>query len=119
MAKSKPTISVVERRLKSGSIFATSGRPIPLKEPKRWTLRIVNSQISDGRVWDMLAEKGWAYLEVDDLAVPAQEIGFRVQDGRIVRGTHGSEVLMKMEQADFAAVQKQKDADTVVPFKGA
>lgn len=112
MAKgAKREITIVERRLQSGSIFAASSRPIPLVDPKRWTVRIVNSQISDARLYEMQADKGWVYAELGDLAVKPEEIGFRVQDGRIVRGTHGQEVLMKMEQKDYRAIQTYKDAE--------
>lgn len=105
----KREISVVERRLKSGSIFSAASRPIPLVEPDRWTVRIVNTQISDARLWEMQADKGWIYAEVSDLAVKPEEIGFREQDGRVVRGTQGHEVLMKMPKQDYAKIQKAKD----------
>mgnify|MGYP001579820631 FL=1 len=107
----KREISVIERRLQSGQIFALGSDAIPLREPTRWVLRIINTQISDAHLWSMQAKKGWVYAEPDDLAVKAEEIGFRVQDGRIVRGTQGAEVLMKMASPDFAAVQRQKDAE--------
>ena len=108
MAKKKE-ISIIERRLQSGSIFGTSSKPIPLKEPKAWTLRIVNSDVNNQHLYDMMAEKGWVYATVDDLAVKPDEVGFRELDGRIVRGTKGSEVLMKMPAADYKAVAKEKD----------
>ena len=44
MAKGKKPISVVDRRLASGSVFASGTQPIPLTEPNRWTVRVVNSQ---------------------------------------------------------------------------
>lgn len=105
----KRELTVVERRLKSGSIFAASSKPIPLTEPDRWTVRFVNSQISDNRIWEMQADKGWVYAALEDLAVKPEEVGCRLQDGRIVRGQHGHEVLMKMERDDYAAIQKAKD----------
>jgi hypothetical protein len=108
-APAKRNVSVVERRLKSGSVFAASSRPIPLTDPDRWTVRVVNAQISDNRIWEMQADKGWIYATPEDVAVPVTELGFREQDGRIVRGQHGSEVLMKMERDDYAAIQKAKD----------
>lgn len=112
MAKAvKKEISVVERRLKSGRIFSVGSRPIPLAEPNRWIVRTVNTQISDARAWEMQAEKGWVYATAADLAVAPTEIGFRELDGHIVRGTQGQEVLMKMEKADYAAIQKQKEAE--------
>ena len=107
----KREISVVERRLKSGSIFSASSRPIPLTEPDRWQVRIVNSQISDNRLWEMQADKGWVYAAVEDLAISPHEIGFRVQDGRLVRGQHGHEILMKIERKDYVAIQKLKDTE--------
>lgn len=110
-AKEKKPITVVERRLQSGAIFGTSSKPIPLAEPERWTVRLVNSQISDSRLYEMQAEKGWVFAEASDLAIKAEDIGLRIMDGRIVRGERGSEVLMKMERADYKAIQKAKDAD--------
>ena len=106
----KKPITVIERRLKSGSIFGTSSKPIPLTEPKRWTVRIVNSQVSEGHVYDLQAEKGWVYAEASDLAVQPHEVGFRDMGGRLVRGDKGSEVLMKMEREDYRAIQTAKDA---------
>lgn len=112
MAKAaKREISIVERRLKSGSIFSAGSRPIPLVEPHRWTIRIVNTEISDARAWDMQAEKGWIYAETADLAVQPHEIGFREQDGRLVRGQRGQEVLMKMAIKDYKAIQAHKDGE--------
>jgi hypothetical protein len=113
-AKAKKPISVVERRLKSGSIFAGGAKEIPLADPARWTLRIVNAQIREDRLWEMQAEKGWVYADERDLAVAPTEVGFRVQDGRLVRGVQGHEVLMKMERSDYKAIQKAKDAENRV-----
>ena len=107
----KRPITVVERRLASGSIFTVGSRSIPLREPDRWELRIVNGQISDAHVWELQAEKGWVYLEPGDLAVKAEEIGFRVHAGRVVRGTHGHEVIMKMPKSDYQQIVALKDAE--------
>lgn len=111
MPAKKRDISIIERRLKSGAIFSAGSKPIPLAEPNRWTVRIVNTQISDARQWDMQADKGWVYLEAADLAVDPIQIGFRELDGRIVRGTQGHEVLMKMEIKDYKAIVKMKDVE--------
>lgn len=108
MAKKKD-ISIVDRRLSSGSIFGTSSKPIPLVEPKQWTLRIVNSKVNNQHLYDMMAEKGWVFATEADLAVKPEDVGFRVLDGRIVRGTQGDEVLMKMPLTDYKAVAKMKD----------
>ena len=112
MAKAtKQPISVVARRLKSGSIFSAGSKPIPLAEPARWNVRVVNTTISDDRLWQMQADKGWVYLDVADLAVAPHEIGFRELDGRVVRGQQGQEVLMKMPRQDYKAVQAMKEAE--------
>ena len=108
-APKKRNVSIVERRLKSGSIFSASSKPIPLVDPDRWTVRVVNSQISEARVWEMQADKRWVYATPEDIAIPVTELGFREQDGRVVRGQHGYEVLMKMERDDYAAIAKAKD----------
>jgi len=108
-AKEKVPVSIVENRLKSGRIFGQSSKPIPLTDPDRWTVRIVNSKISNSHLYDMQAEKGWVYAVLGDLAVRPEEVGLRELDGRLVRGTQGEEVLMKMERTDYAAIQKAKD----------
>lgn len=111
MPPKKKSLSIVDRRLASGSVFAASSRPIPLVEPKRWEVRIINTQISDQRLWEVQADKGWVYAEESDIAVDVSELGFRVQDGRIVRGTQGAEVLMKMAKADYQKIVSMKDAE--------
>lgn len=107
----KKTVSVIDRRLASGSVFSSLSRAIPLVEPAAWELRIVNTEIGDARLWAMQMEKGWAYAELSDLAVDPVEIGFRVQDGRIVRGTHGHEVLMKMAAPSYRKLRKFKESE--------
>ena len=107
----KREISVVERRLKSGSIFAISAGDIPLKEPGRWTLREVNSDLRSGRIREMVSDKQWQFAEEADLAVLPYDIGYRLLDGKLVKGPRGELVLMKMERADFRAIQLWKDRE--------
>lgn len=107
----KRDVTVVERRLKSGRIFGIGSQPIPLVEPELWELRIVNGSISDAHIWEMQASKGWVYADESDLAVKPHEVGFQVLDGRLVRGAHGQEVLMKMRRTDYDQVQRAKDAE--------
>lgn len=105
----KPAISVVERRLKSGAIFRAASSSIPMREVGRWALYIGNADISPQRIHELLAQKGWAYVSREDLAIEPEAIGFREMDGRIVSGQHGHEILLKMERADYAKVQAEKD----------
>ncbi len=107
----KKAVTVIERRLKSGQVFTAGSRNIPLVEPTRWTLRIANAQVRDGHLHDLIGEKGWEFAEVADLAVDPIEVGFREQDGRLVRGEKGQDVLLKMAKKDYAAVVKMKDRD--------
>lgn len=110
-AKEKRPLSIVDRRLASGTIFGSNSQPIPLVEPDRWTLRIVNTKVSNSHLYNMQAEKGWVYAAPEDLAVKPEEVGLQVLDGRVVRGTQGDEVLMKMEKQDYKSIQKMKDAE--------
>lgn len=112
MAKT-PTISVIERRLQGPSVFRTSSQPIPLKEPKTWTLRWENSKISPDHMWNIVHNLGWSYCEPEDLDCPIDEIGAFVRDGRIVRGERGDEVLMKMLTRDYKRVEKRKTEETI------
>lgn len=113
MAKT-PSISVVERRLQGPSVFRESSQPIPLVEPKKWTLRWENSSISPNHVWDLIHVKGWAYVEAADLACGVDEIGAFLDEGRVVRGERGQrEILMKMLARDYARVQKKKSDETI------
>lgn len=111
MAKLKKEISVIERRLQSGTVFTAGSRPIPLKEPKRWTIRWVNATISADHIFAMRADKGWEYVTLDDLAVDPVEVGANVHDGKIVKGDKGHEVLMKMPLKDYRILQQHKDLE--------
>ena len=105
----KAAVSEVERRLKSGAIFRAASSTIPMREVGRYALYIGNADISPQRIHELLAQKGWAYVSRDDLAIEPEAIGFREMDGRIVSGQHGHEVLLKMERSDYAKVQAEKD----------
>lgn len=111
MPKAKREISVIDRRLASGSVFSAASRPIPLKEPKRWMLRWVNTTVSPDHLYAMRADKGWDYVTVDDLDVDPVEVGATILDGKIVKGEKGQEVLMKMPLTDYNKLQKQKDLE--------
>lgn len=101
-----PTISVLERRLRAP--YGAPSVPTLLRTPGQWAVRIVNTGVRQGRVHDMTANKGWTFVEAEELLGRPDELGFRVQDGRLVRGERGEEVLMKMPQADFEAISEAK-----------
>lgn len=107
MAKKQlPKVSVLDRRL--ANPFGAPSVPITLKTPGDWTVRIVHSNVRAGRLHDMTTNKGWVYVEPSELDGSPMDLGFRVVDNRIVRGEHGEEVLMKISQADFDAIQDAK-----------
>lgn len=117
MAKSQITVTprkndVLARRL-SGNPHGSGLRSIPLKEPQRWQLYIANNYNHDDDLYRMTHELGWLPLEADDLACKPDEIGFRVsEDGKLVRGTQGREMIFKMAKEDYAELQqKQTEAN--------
>lgn len=110
MAKAKPVVSVIERRLAAPSVFRTSSQPIPMKDPK-WTVRWENAAIAPDHIYKVLHDLGWEYATPDDLDCTVDEIGAQARDQRVVRGAKGDEVLLKMRTADFRSVQKKKDRE--------
>lgn len=105
-------ISVIERRLQSGSALYTTSQPIPMKE-KGWTLRWENSDIMPDQIWRCVNVLGWEYVIPDDIACGLDEIGAAARDNRVVRGERGKEVLLKMREKDYKAVQKIKTRETL------
>lgn len=106
MAKKLPKVSILDRR--KANPFGAPSIPITLKTPGDWTVRIVNSTVRTGRLHDMIHNKGWVYVDPSELDGHPDELGFRAQDGRVVRGEHGEEVLMKIPASDYAEVADAK-----------
>jgi hypothetical protein len=114
-AAPKSTISVTPRRNDalarrlSGNPHATGLKTYPLKEPKRWQLYVGNNYNNDDELYRMVHELGWLPLEASDLACKPEEIGFRVsEDGNLVRGPQGKEMLFKMPIEDYTILQQRK-----------
>jgi hypothetical protein len=109
MAKTKkvPSATVLDRRLLHP--FGAPSIKIELKEGD-WELRIVDSQSRPGRLHDVRHNKGWEFVEPDELDGTPDEYGFRVMDGRLVRGENGREVLMKMDREVYLKIQEAKTA---------
>jgi len=98
----------LEKRL-SGNPHTTGLRHIPLREPGKWQLYIANDYNQDDDLYRMVHEFGWLPLEADDLAVDPKEIGYRrSEDGRIVRGPQGREMVFKMAKRDYDLLQARK-----------
>ena len=116
MAKEKSTIQVtprqndaLARRLSSSNPHGTGQRKIPLKEPKRWQLYIANDYNNEDELYRMVHDLGWEPLHVDDLACKPSDIGFRVsEDGHLVRGPQGREMIFKMAIEDYRVLEQRK-----------
>jgi hypothetical protein len=107
-AKSLPKVSIIDRRL--ANPFGSGSVPITLKTPGQWEIRWVYSKLRAGRVHDMTQNKGWVFVEPDEMDGSPEEFGLVAKDNRLVRGDHGEEVLMKMPRADYLKIQKAKAA---------
>lgn len=101
-----PKVSVLERRL--AHPFGAPSVAMTLRTAGTWAIRVINTGVRSGRLHDVTANKGWTYVEADELDGRPDEYGFRVLDGRLVRGEHGEEVLVKMPQANYDAIQRAK-----------
>jgi hypothetical protein len=112
MAKSQISVTprkndVLARRL-AGNPHSSGLRSIPLKEPQKWQLYIGNNYNNDDDLYRLVHEAGWLPLEEVDLACKPEEIGFRVsEDGKLVRGPQGREMIFKMDKVDYAILQQK------------
>lgn len=101
-----PKVSVLDRRKLHP--FGAPSQAVTLKTPGQWATRIVNTKSRTGRLHDVLHNKGWAYVLPEELDGAPDELGFESKDGRLLRGEHGEEVLVKMPQKDFDEIQSAK-----------
>lgn len=99
---------VLARRLASGSVDGGGTREIPLKEPGKWYTRIENTYADEGRFYQMVHTLGYEPLKPEDLACTPEQAGFRVsEDGNLVRGPQGQEMIFKMGKEDRAMLDQQ------------
>ncbi len=101
-----PKVSVLDRRKLHP--FGAPSQAVTLKTPGLWAIRIINSKSRAGRLHDVIHNKGWVYVTPEELDGTPDEQGFEAKDGRLVRGEHGEEVLVKMLQSDFDQIQDAK-----------
>ena len=102
-----PDAAVFDRRI-FGNPFGEGSVSVRLKEPG-WTVRVINTQLKPGRYHDIVRNKLWVPVLPEDLEGQAEDYGFDLKDGRVVRGERGVEVLVKMPTATFHAIQMRKD----------
>lgn len=101
-----PKVSILDRRLLNP--FGSPSVGITLKTPGNWEVRWVNSKIRAGRLHEMTRNKGWEFIEPDELMGSPDEYGLTAKDNRLVRGDHGEEVLMKMPSEMYAEISRAK-----------
>ncbi len=104
--KALPKVSILDRRKLHP--FGAPSQSITLKTPGLWATRIINSKSRTGRLHDVIHNKGWVYVTPEELDGTPDELGFEAKDGRLVRGEHGEEVLVKMPQQDYDDIQNAK-----------
>lgn len=115
----KPVVQVtnrrnaaLQRRLAPGAnVFGGGSRALPLKEPERWHTRIENDFADAQQVYRAVHEFGWEPLTVADLACKPEEVGLKLNEqGYLVRGVQGREVVLKMAKEDYREVERMKTA---------
>jgi len=99
--------AALARRLQ-GNPFGGGNRAIPLKEPGRFHTYIENTYLNENAFYEM-KEKGWEPLTPEDLACEVKDSGFRLsEDGYLVRGEHGREMIFKMSKEDYRELEAAK-----------
>jgi len=108
----KKQISVIERRLQSGSALQVGSTSIPLKD-STYVIRWENGEIAPDHIWRCINVLGWEYVLPEDVACPLEEVGAKAMENRVVRGERGREVLLKMKASDYKKVQKLKTQENL------
>ena len=98
--------AALARRL-AGNPHADGRRDVPLREPERWHLYEANTY-ANANEFHLMRERGWVPLLPEDLACPVEESGYRLENGALVRGPRGDQMLWKMEQEDYDLLMEAK-----------
>ena len=101
----KRTRSIAVRNRLKNPLGSPSFR-IFLKNPDM-EVRIVDSGMKSGRISEM-TQKGWVFVTPEDIVGRAEDYGFKIVDGRVVRGERDREVLMQMHRQDRADIEAAK-----------
>ncbi len=112
---SLPKIDVLERRL--AHPFGAPSVPITLKDGQAWAIRWVSDGVRTGRV-HQIQGMGWDFVAPEEIDGRPADFGCRALDGRLVRGEHGEEVLVKMPQEMFNKIQWAKAAKNLENLGG-
>jgi hypothetical protein len=108
-ADAKKTRNTVLARRLAGNVHGSGSRSVPLKEPGRWQTYIANTYANEDEFYRMRHEKGWEPLMPEDLDCSPEQAGFRVsEDGYLVKGDKGREMVFKMEKDDYRLLMQAK-----------
>lgn len=110
-----PKIDVLERRL--AHPFGAPSVAITLKDGQAWAIRWVSDSVRTGRIHQILG-MGWEFVTPEEIDGRPADYGCRVLDGRLVRGEHAEDVLVKMPQAMFDKIQWAKAAKNLENLGG-
>jgi hypothetical protein len=114
MAVKQRTVQVADRDTGLENLLNDPfGRPsvaIPSNPAGQWDFREVNSAIPGNHLWTLLNHRKWTYAGEADIVGHADEYGWEVRDGRLVKGTRGEIVLLKRSVDVSNAVALAKDA---------
>jgi hypothetical protein len=95
---------IFQRRLENP--FGDGSPTVRLKEAG-WALHIFDTS-RPGRFHYARREKGWEPVAPEELDGSANDYGFDVLDGKVVRGERGKEILMKMPQRMYDLIAQRK-----------
>jgi len=106
----KKSVSVIQRRLKGGTLFSAPSQQTPLKN-KMMRTRWFNRGISDDRFFVAENQRGWIKVHRTDVESLDAVSGYDVtSEGYITRGPRGQEMLYMMDKRDYEAIQAAKQA---------
>ena len=100
------------RRLEGQNVHGGAPRALPLKEPGRWQVYEANTYANENEFY-LMRERGWVPLVPSDLNCSVEESGYRLENGGLVRGPRGQEMLWKMEQSDYQILMAAKTAQNM------
>ena len=103
-----PTVEVIERRIREGG--RVQMRPLDIRltgqtEPQ--TVRVINTA-QNGRFWQVTQDLGWVPVRPSEIAGGLPQGDLREQNGQVVLGEGGREVVVKMPTALHHRLGKAK-----------
>lgn len=120
----KPRVTQVARRdvitRRLANPMGNEALEIPSNPTGKWIFYIGNSAMAPDRIWRLRQRKGWEFATPEDIGGGGtpDDFGFAQQNGRLVRGDRGAEVLMKMDVQEWRLIQQAKSDANTKAMKG-